>query len=400
MQGDDPHGCRRVGYADNRKPTRQRGNVDLAIVSPVLDQATPDLPALIWTFPHHAIVLSVQTFNGPNISDMTSATIFPGLPRAGRIEAIDIARGGALVAMAVYHFTWDLEFFGYTEPGLTAVGGWKLFARCIASSFLFLVGVGLFLAHRQGIRWRGFFRRLAMIAGAAAAISLATYIAVPGGFIFFGILHEIALASLLGLAFLRLPATFVLLAAALVIAAPHFLRSELFDHPVWWWTGLSTFRPHSNDYVPVFPWFGAVLIGVAVAKRGFRSGLADRLTGRTFGAWSRPLILAGRHSLAFYLIHQPVLIACLWLFSQAVPPQQETMQVRFLQSCQRSCEETRDTEFCTRYCVCMIDGLEQGGELDRIMSGDVGAAQRLRVEDLAGICTAATDGILPEGGNR
>ena len=48
----------------------------------------------------------------------------------------------------------------------------------------------------------------------------------------------------------------------------------------------------------------------------------------------------------------------------------------------------------------MIDGLEQGGELDRIMSGDVGAAQRLRVEDLAGICTAATDGILPKGGNR
>ena len=40
--------------------------------------------------------------------------------------------------MAVYHFTWDLEFFGYAEPGMTAVGGWKMFARCIASSFLFL----------------------------------------------------------------------------------------------------------------------------------------------------------------------------------------------------------------------------------------------------------------------
>lgn len=55
---------------------------------------------------------------------------------SGRIELLDIARGVALIAMAIYHFTWDLEFFGYAERGLTAVGGWKVFARCIASSFL------------------------------------------------------------------------------------------------------------------------------------------------------------------------------------------------------------------------------------------------------------------------
>ena len=124
--------------------------------------------------------------------------------------------------MAIYHFTWDLEFFGYLEPGLTAHGGWKLFARCIASSFLFLVGVSLFLAHGRGIRWRGFLIRFAMVAGAALAISVVTYFAVPGAFIFFGILHEIALASLLGLAFLRLPALVTLIVAAAVIAAPFY----------------------------------------------------------------------------------------------------------------------------------------------------------------------------------
>ena len=70
-----------------------------------------------------------------------------------RIELVDLARGVALVAMAVYHFTWDMEFFGYVQAGTTAVGGWKLFARCIASSFLFLVGASLFLAHGDGVRW-------------------------------------------------------------------------------------------------------------------------------------------------------------------------------------------------------------------------------------------------------
>ena len=88
-----------------------------------------------------------------------------------RITAIDIGRGVALVAMAIYHFTWDLEFFGYVERGLTAVGGWKMFARCIASSFLVLVGISLFLAHRNGVRWPSFWRRWQMVAAAALALS-------------------------------------------------------------------------------------------------------------------------------------------------------------------------------------------------------------------------------------
>src|SRR5688572_17854068 len=221
----------------------------------------------------------------------------------GRIDAIDIARGVALVAMAVYHFTWDLEFFGYAPASMTAVGGWKLFARCIASSFLFLVGVSLFLGHAKGIRWRGFLRRLAMVAGAALAISVVTYIAVPSGFIFFGILHQIALASVLGLAFLRLPTVVTLIAAAAVIAAPHYLRSEFFDAPWWWWTGLSENRLRSNDYVPVFPWFGAVLIGIAAAKIAEQTGLFARLATLRAPKWSWPLVFGGRHSLAVYLIH-------------------------------------------------------------------------------------------------
>ena len=115
-----------------------------------------------------------------------------------RIEAIDIARALALVAMAIFHFTWDLENFGYLTPGLTEHGGWRLFARCIASSFLFLVGVSLVLANRNGIRWPAFWKRFAMIVVAAAAITLVTLYVTPDAFIFFGILHEIALASLLG----------------------------------------------------------------------------------------------------------------------------------------------------------------------------------------------------------
>jgi uncharacterized membrane protein len=316
----------------------------------------------------------------------------------GRIDAIDITRGAALVAMAIYHFTWDLEFFGYVPPAMTAVGGWKLFARCIASSFLFLVGVSLFLGHAKGIRWRGYWRRLAMVAGAALAISLVTYIAVPSGFIFFGILHQIALASLLGLLFLRLPALVTLIAAAAVIASAHYLRSGFFDDPWWWWTGLSENRPRSNDYVPVFPWFGAVLTGIAAAKIAEQTGLFARLATLRAPKWSWPLVFGGRHSLAVYLIHQPVLIGSVWLFAQVFPPTEQPREVRFLQSCEAACNEQRDTEFCTRYCVCMLGTLEREGAIEGVYAGERSEALQSRVEDIAGRCTVDTDNAMLEGG--
>jgi uncharacterized membrane protein len=308
-----------------------------------------------------------------------------------RIEWLDVARGVALLAMATYHFTWDLEFFGYVLPGTTGFGGWKLFARCIASSFLFLVGVSLVLAHARGIRWPGFWRRFAMVAGAALAISAVTYIAMPGAFIFFGILHQIALASLLGLAFLRLPALLTVVVAAAVIAAPHYLRSALLDHQALWWVGLSTSNPRSNDYVPLFPWFGAVLLGIAAAKLAIDTGLAARLAALHPGHWSRPLQFLGRHSLAFYLIHQPVLIGSVWLFAQVFPPTPQPPEAGFRYSCQASCQQSRDENFCTRYCACMLNELEAGGDLQKVLAGDGSAELRERVTGLAGVCTALTE---------
>ncbi|WP_315923620.1 DUF1624 domain-containing protein [Mesorhizobium sp. SP-1A] len=310
-----------------------------------------------------------------------------------RIEIIDILRGLALLAMATYHFTWDLEFFGYARAGLTAFGPWKIYARCIASTFLFLVGVSLVLAHGRGIRWPGFWKRLGMIVAAALAITAVTYFATPDSFIFFGILHQIALASVLGLAFLRVPALLSLLIAALVIAAPHYLRSSFFDHPALQWVGLSTVDPRSNDYVPLFPWFGVVLAGMSATALAASTGLLARLAEIPHVRWTSPLTFIGRHSLAFYLIHQPALIACVWLFSQILPPEARSPQTNFTEACQASCANTRDAAFCTRYCGCMLGRLEKGGMLDSLYKGGQDAALQQRVRDLASTCTAETDGL-------
>ncbi|MFE0015333.1 DUF1624 domain-containing protein [Mesorhizobium sp. NPDC059054] len=315
-----------------------------------------------------------------------------------RIALIDVLRGIALLAMASYHFTWDLGFFGYTSLGLTAHGPWKLYARCIASSFLFLVGVSLVLAHGERIRWRGFWIRFAMVAVAAAAISVATYFATPESFIFFGILHQIALASVLGLLFLRLPALLTLVAAALVVAAPFYLRSPFFDHPALLWVGLSSADPRSNDYVPLFPWFGAVMIGIGVAKLAKAAGLFERLATISLSqTFQRPLTFIGRHSLAFYLIHQPVLIGCVWLFAQAWPAPAQDQKLGFTNTCQASCQDSRDAAFCVRYCGCMLTAVEKDGLLTGIMRGDQSASARTRLSDLISTCTVQTEDAMSPG---
>lgn len=200
-------------------------------------------------------------------SNMTStAEPQPTTSAHRRLVFIDVLRGLALVAMALYHFVWDLEFFGYVAAGTAGTGGWKIFARLIASSFLFLAGYSLVLGQRPRIRFDAFMRRFAKIAGAAAVISIATWFAFPNTFIFFGILHSIAAASLVGLLFLPLPAIVSFVAAAAAFAAPLYLRSAIFDAPYLWWVGLSETIPRSNDYVPLLPWLAPFLLGLGTAK--------------------------------------------------------------------------------------------------------------------------------------
>lgn len=306
-----------------------------------------------------------------------------------RIEVIDALRGLALVAMATYHFSWDLEFFGYLDPVTATSGFLKYYARAIAGSFLFLAGLSLVLGHYPSVRWQSFGRRLAMIVAAALAISAATYIATPDTFIFFGILHSIALASVLGLAFLSLPPIVTLVIGAFVITLPQVWRSDMFDAPWLWWIGLTPAAPRSNDFVPLMPWFGMVLFGIATGRLLLSSGLTTRL--RQMPAGPELLRLAGRHSLAVYLLHQPVLIAIVWLLTLVAPPAAADPNAAYLRSCELNCSAHQaDARLCVRFCACTLDRLQQQNLLAELQSGTLSVDNNDRISRLASECTAAS----------
>ena len=219
-----------------------------------------------------------------------------------RAPLLDAARGIAVVAMVVYHFSWDLSHFGLIDADVGFDPGWRLFSKAIAASFLMIVGVGLELATRAGVAWRPFLKRLAKVAGAALLVTLGSYFAFPHAYIFFGILHCIAFSSLLALVFLRWPAWALGLAGAFFYLLPQYFRTHALDAPVFDFLGLGMIMPASNDYEPVFPWFAWVLWGLGLGKLRLPAlepqpqtappGLLQRL-----GLWSLPI----------YLIHQPLL---------------------------------------------------------------------------------------------
>ena len=232
----------------------------------------------------------------------------------GRLVAVDLARTVALCGMAVFHFTFDLEMFGHLPQGTTVTGGWAVFARVVAGSFLFLAGVSLVLAHGEGVRWPSFWRRFVRIAAAAALVSVATLVAMPQAFIFFGILHAVAFGSVMGVLLIGLPWPLLLGLAGAVLWVNDVVALEALN-PRWLvWTGLGERFPLTMDFVPVFPWMAAVLGGMAAAKLAGRAGLWARLG--TGGVLARRLAWPGRHSLAIYLLHQPILIALVWAGTQ------------------------------------------------------------------------------------
>jgi uncharacterized membrane protein len=205
--------------------------------------------------------------------------------------------------MAAFHFSFDLNHFGWIHQDFYRDPVWLWQRTAIVSLFLFCAGSGQALAVLGGQGASRFWRRWAQVAGCALLVSAGSWFMFPNSWISFGVLHGMAvMLLLLRLGLSRLPNGALLLLAALALAAPHLLQSPLFDTRWSNWVGLVTRKPITEDYVPVLPWLGVMLLGFVCTRA--RPSLWR-------GSAPRPLAVLGRWSLSFYMAHQPVLIGML-----------------------------------------------------------------------------------------
>jgi uncharacterized membrane protein len=307
----------------------------------------------------------------------------------GRFDLVDAARGAAIVAMISYHFAWDLSYLRLIATPVPIHPVWRWYAHIIAGTFLVLVGVGLALAHGRGLRPNAFLRRLAIVGGAALAVTVATYFAFPEAYIFFGILHCIAAASVIALPFVFTPVWLTVAAGVAVLAARSLIASPDFDAPLLAFLGLGTRVPITNDYVPLFPWAGLVLAGVALGRlgAGWLASNAER-RWRGTGTVGATLVWAGRHSLPIYLLHQLVLLGALTALVQVTGPNPAAVESGFARDCEASCRAVRDSETCRAACTCTIARLKQETLWAKVAAGRLDADETGRMSALARQCLA------------
>lgn len=170
----------------------------------------------------------------------------------------------------------------------------------ITAAFLFFSGVSSQVADCGG---RRFLRRQALLGAAAAGVSLVTYLLVPEWWIRFGVLHCLFVAGFVCQGLRNSPRVAAGVAGVLWVAWAVGMIPEIPYR-----TGMPTL-----DFVPIVPWIALPLLGVALGGR-----LRDPLLS-SWGKGFPVLRWMGRHSLAIYLAHQPVIMGVLagagWLLS-------------------------------------------------------------------------------------
>lgn len=243
-------------------------------------------------------------------------------PRSGspRLPEVDLARALALGMMVLYHLLFSLWYLGMADIAVLT-GFWRVFAYATASLFIAIAGLSLTLAaasRRQRGATEGEIaiaqaRRGLVVLGWGLVITAVTLVALPEGAILFGVLHLIGLGTILAIPLVRRPTVALALGTVCVLLGPLATRTS---GPLWLaWLGLHPGDFVSLDYVPVLPWFGVLLIGVAAGWAIFPNG-ERRRPFPSLPSWTAPLLWVGRHTLAVYLLHEPVILAVLLTLRQ------------------------------------------------------------------------------------
>ena len=238
-----------------------------------------------------------------------------------RFWEVDALRGIALIMMIVYHIAFDLTYLRIADIPLHSLS-WQLFLFPIGTLFLLLVGISLSLSYSR-IKHRSlrtqlllkFLSRGARILGLGLLITLTTWIYPHEGFIVFGVLHCIGLSIIIAFPLLDKQWENLFL-GLLCVTLGLYIRTLTIQTDWFVWLGLTSPTFYSFDYFPLLPWCGIGLLGLFLGNTLYKDyrrrfhlrDLSDNLLVRL-------LVILGKHSLLIYLLHQPIILGVLYVFT-------------------------------------------------------------------------------------
>lgn len=257
----------------------------------------------------------------------THTLSFPGQ----RFGELDVLRGLALVGMILYHLLFDLQWLGWLNIELSG-WEWKGLQTLTAGTFLVLVGMGLYLKiQRLALQPRSYqiwalVGRAGCVGMWAGVITLVSQWWLPEWPIVFGVLHCIAAATLLCIPLLMVRDSWYwprLLWGLMIGGIVGGGIVAQYRVTTWWWVwlGLRPVAFATLDYFPLLPWLSCVVLGLIIANwlypYGQRGPVANTLLKKMAERGQR-LQWLGRHSLIVYLVHQPLILAGLWVIKSVI----------------------------------------------------------------------------------
>lgn len=226
-----------------------------------------------------------------------------------RITEIDFLRGIAIILMILFHLIVDLkDFYHYNLEYLT--GFWYLEGKLSAILFILLCGVSSTLSKnntRHGITvflW-------------ALLLTVITYFYNKNCFIWFGILHFLGISLLSANLLRNLPIVWLSIISSISILLGTLFSQRFIDNPYLFPIGLVNSTFISLDYYPLFPWYGIFLLGMIIGK-AFYENKKRLSTCQASPSLAKPITRLGQHSLMIYLIHQPLLLALLYIIHSII----------------------------------------------------------------------------------
>jgi len=238
----------------------------------------------------------------------------PKLEHNKRYEFLDFTRGVAILLMFIYHLSFGLAQLGLVKINFSTELFWVSFRTLIVFLFLSLVGIGLYLASSNSLKIKPYLKRLLLLTLYFSLITLLSKIVRPNYYVFFGILHLIFVCSILGLLFIRFY-WFNLIFGLSLFLLGKVLTFSILNHPWLIWIGMSETKPITDDFAPLIPWFGFLLIGIFLGKYFFEKNEFSSLNTWHTSAWYTALISwMGRHSIHLYFIHFQLFYVLVFFF--------------------------------------------------------------------------------------
>lgn len=234
-----------------------------------------------------------------------------------RFWEIDALRGIAIILMVLFHFSYDLVFFGVFQMDLWS-GPIFYIGRSAAILFVFLVGVSLTLSHSRvkvsgsHVNFVKYLRRGFHIFLWGLVLTLGSWVFFPSEVIVFGVLHFIGVAVILSYPLLEYR-LLNLVGGFTFLFLGKLLENLTVDFSWLVWLGLTPAGFQTLDYFPLLPWFGIIMLGIFTGNTLYPDYHRKYSLIDLSDHWSVSVLeLMGRKSLLIYIVHQPVLVFILY----------------------------------------------------------------------------------------